>query len=128
MQPGILATPRRGYNPPPTAYYDNSDKRCRWCKVPLTGRKTRFCCEDHSHLYWRLRHWVNFRLDIFKEDNWTCRRCGYEAVPNGEALLQADHIVPLADGGPEFLRANIRTLCIPCHKAITKAWHNRRSA
>ncbi len=123
-----LATPRRGYNPPPAAYYDNSDKRCRWCRADLTGRKTRFCCEDHSFRYWRLRHWVNFRLDIFKEDDWTCRRCGYEAAHPGEAELHADHIVPLADGGPEFLRSNIRTLCIPCHKVITKAWHKRRSS
>lgn len=123
-----LVTPRRGYNPPTAAYYDNSDKRCRKCKGELTGRKTRFCSYNCSEAFWMLRHWANFRLDIFKEDNWTCRRCGYEAAHNGTAALQADHIIPLADGGPEFLRSNIRTLCIPCHKVITKAWHNRRSS
>jgi 5-methylcytosine-specific restriction endonuclease McrA len=123
-----LATPRRGYNPPPAAYYDNSDKRCRQCKRELTGRKTRFCCLDCSERFWMLRHWVNFRLDIFKEDDWTCRRCGFKAGRYGDRLLHADHIVPLADGGPEFLRSNIRTLCIPCHKVITKAWHKRRSS
>ncbi len=124
-----LATPRRGYNPPPAAYYDNSDKRCRWCKVPLTGRRTRFCCEDHSFFFWRPRHWVNFRLLVFEQDNWTCVRCGFEAGRRMATFeLQADHIIPLADGGPEFLRSNIRTLCIPCHKVITKAWHKRRAS
>ncbi len=125
----LEATPRRGYNPPSASYYDNTDKRCRKCRAALTGRKTRFCSEACSFGYWRLRHWVNYRLHIFAEDDWTCVRCGYVAGRRMATYeLQADHIIPLADGGPEFLRANIRTLCIPCHKDITKAWHNRRSA
>lgn len=36
----------------------------------------------------------------------------------GIALWQADHIVPVIEGGANHLD-NIRTLCVPCHKAET---------
>lgn len=39
-------------------------------------------------------------------------------------LWHADHIVPLAEGGTNAL-ANIRTLCVPCHKAETAALARR---
>lgn len=121
-----MATHRRGYNPPPASYYDNRDKKCRKCKRPLTGRKTRFCSSDCSDQFWWLRHWGSYRLHIFREDNHTCARCGFEAGRFGASLLHVDHIIPLADGGPEFYRPNLRTVCIPCHKWITKEWHKRR--
>lgn len=44
-----------------------------------------------------------------------------------------DHIVPVIEGGGvwpgmtiEAAMANLRTLCPPCHKAKTKAWHGQR--
>ena len=43
-----------------------------------------------------------------------------------QSYWQADHIVPIADGGDEFDPDNIRTLCRPCHKAVTKQWHKGR--
>lgn len=39
-------------------------------------------------------------------------------------LWHADHIVPLAEGGTNAL-SNIRTLCVPCHKAETAALARR---
>lgn len=45
-------------------------------------------------------------------------------VPN---LWEADHIVPLAEGGTNALD-NYRTLCIPCHKEATKALAARLAA
>lgn len=39
-------------------------------------------------------------------------------------LWHADHILPLAEGGTNAL-ANIRTLCVPCHKAETAALARR---
>lgn len=38
---------------------------------------------------------------------------------NGGGLWDADHIVPVKDGGGECGMDNIRTLCISCHKIIT---------
>lgn len=40
---------------------------------------------------------------------------------------QADHIVEVTDGGAPYLK-NIQTLCVPCHKAKTKAQHGERAA
>lgn len=40
---------------------------------------------------------------------------------------QADHIVEVTDGGTPYLE-NIQTLCLPCHKAKTKASHGQRAA
>lgn len=39
-------------------------------------------------------------------------------------LWQADHTIPLAEGGQNNL-ANGRTLCLCCHKAETKALAKR---
>jgi len=44
-------------------------------------------------------------------------------VPN---LWEADHVVPLVEGGGHGLE-NYRTLCVPCHRAETKALAGRRA-
>ena len=52
------------------------------------------------------------------------RRNGYLEY---RSLWEADHIVPLAEGGapgPE----NTRTMCLPCHKAQTRALADRLAA
>lgn len=41
------------------------------------------------------------------------------------SLWQADHIVPVAEGGGECGLENYRTLCVPDHKAETKALRKR---
>ena len=38
----------------------------------------------------------------------------------GGGLWDADHIIQVKDGGGECGLDNLRTLCIPCHKLITK--------
>lgn len=37
----------------------------------------------------------------------------------------ADHIMPVIEGGGECGLDNYRTLCIPCHKKVTKELHAR---
>jgi 5-methylcytosine-specific restriction enzyme A len=51
------------------------------------------------------------------------------------SLWQADHIKPVVEGGGpeahqtrEEILANLRTVCIPCHKAETRALAARRAA
>lgn len=39
----------------------------------------------------------------------------------------ADHIVPVVEGGGECSTENIRTLCIPCHKQVTRELAARRA-
>jgi 5-methylcytosine-specific restriction enzyme A len=45
-------------------------------------------------------------------------------VKNGGGLWDADHILPVKEGGGLCGLDNIRTLCINCHKNVTKdAYH-----
>jgi len=41
------------------------------------------------------------------------------------SLWQADHIVPVVEGGGECGLENYRTLCCPCHKIVTAALKRR---
>lgn len=41
-------------------------------------------------------------------------------------LWEADHVVPVVEGGPNTLE-NLRTLCLPCHKAATRELAARRA-
>merc|ERR1719160_1585490 len=45
--------------------------------------------------------------------------------PNEGMFWQADHIVPVAEGGGEADLSNIRTLCTICHQKETKNLHHR---
>ena len=40
---------------------------------------------------------------------------------------EADHIVPVADGGGECGLDNYRLLCRPCHLRVTLEWRSSRS-
>ena len=102
------------------------DRRCWNCQKPLTGRQTRYCSEGCSTAYWANFSWGHLRSFVFRRDNWTCRLCGYRKE-YGWHILEADHIIPIADGGAEFEKENVRTLCEPCHKHITAEWHRRKA-
>ena len=69
--------------------------------------------------YKQIRRGLKFKewhKTIFRNDNFTCRKCGQW----GEKL-QADHIKPIALY-PELLLevSNGQTLCISCHRQKTK--------
>lgn len=42
-----------------------------------------------------------------------------------KSLWEADHIVAVVEGGGSCTLENLRTLCSPCHKAVTKALMGR---
>lgn len=48
--------------------------------------------------------------------------------PYHRSLWDADHIVPVIEGGGECGLENYRTLCIPCHQRVTKELHGRLKA
>jgi len=101
--------------------------------------------------------WANLCWLVEQRDRGVCSLCGcdtrqlqallrgwnrrnYEAWKDAVELLlcvgfprytcrtwwEADHIMPRAEGGEDCLE-NLRTLCVPCHKARTAAWHGERA-
>ncbi len=52
------------------------------------------------------------RFEVFKRDGFSCQYCG--AHPP-EAILEADHIQPVADGGPDHID-NLITSCFSCNR------------
>ncbi len=45
-----------------------------------------------------------------------------------KSLWDADHIVPVIEGGGECDLDNLRTLCVHCHRVVTAALRARRQA
>jgi 5-methylcytosine-specific restriction endonuclease McrA len=106
-------------------------------EVPA-GRHTfcsAFCVEE-----WRLRsNPAHLRERVFERDKGICALCGVNCVAeyahlrrlrgvarlkaaaawglkNRKSLWDADHIVPVAEGGGECDLSNMRTLCLKCHR------------
>jgi HNH endonuclease len=68
----------------------------------------------------RLRHSAlarEWRIAVFKRDNYTCQDCGARNGNGFKVTLNADHIKPWAYF-PElrYEVSNGKTLCLPCHK------------
>ena len=49
-------------------------------------------------------------------------------TPNRRTFWDADHIVPVVEGGGQCGLDNYRTLCVPCHKRVTRELAARRAA
>lgn len=71
---------------------------------------------------WR---WSALREQVFRRDSYRCAECGVQHV-EFKGQLQADHIIPLAEGGAAFDINNLRTLCTSCHIGITSAYKLRK--
>ena len=122
---------------------------CRWCGgvVPKTRRS--FCSAVCVH-EWRLRSDPGYlREQVFHRDRGVCAACGLdtEALRQDKRKLDyaarrrfekewgsrrnlwdADHLVPVVEGGGECDLSNMRTLCLRCHREATSALRQRRLA
>lgn len=123
---------------------------CRWCGLEVPAGRRTFCsgwCVNE----WRLRTNPGYiREQVFGRDRGVCAICRLDCVaelrrlkrlrggnrgaawavwgvcPGQRASLwDADHIVPVAEGGGECDLSNIRTLCIRCHRAVTRELRDR---
>ena len=123
---------------------DNGRALCRWCQLEVPARRFTFCSEWCVH-EWRLRTNPGYlREQVEKRDRGICALCATDTVAaynhlkrsRGTARLKllerwglvrmvrkslwdADHIVPVAEGGGECDLQNLRTLCLICHKRQT---------
>ena len=124
---------------------------CRWCRneVVAKGRRT-FCSDDCVHA-WKLRtDPVYLREKVFERDKGVCAQCGADTVAlrrdmrkldyaarrqflkrwrlregSRKSLWDADHVVPVAEGGGQCDLSNMRTLCLLCHREETAALRRR---
>ena len=122
---------------------------CRWCRQLVRPPRRTFCSDACVH-EWKIRSSPSYvRQQIKKRDKGTCRLCGFNVVKAhrewtrskpaasdraarrawraAKPRWEADHIVPVADGGGECGLENYRLLCRPCHVAITLAWRAQKS-
>ena len=123
---------------------------CRWCRGPVAPPRRTFCGDACVH-EWKIRSspWY-VRREVKKRDKGTCRLCGLNVVKAHREWTrakppvtdraarkrwraerprwEADHIVPVADGGGECGLDNYRLLCRPCHVKVTLDWRAKRRA
>ena len=121
---------------------------CRWCGLEVPRGRFTFCSE------WCVEEWKlrtdpgHLRDRVFQRDRGICAVCGLDCIAqyshlkrlrgvarakaltdwgprSRKSLWDADHIVPVAEGGGECDLSNMRTLCLKCHRAATAQLINR---
>jgi 5-methylcytosine-specific restriction protein A len=118
---------------------------CRWCSLEVPPRRFTYCSE------WKLRSQPGYlREQILKRDRGRCAHCGIDTIQEHfrlkrargasrvallrhwgmktrmrKSLWDADHILPVAEGGGECDVDNIRTLCLRCHRCVTMELRER---
>jgi 5-methylcytosine-specific restriction protein A len=118
---------------------------CRWCNLEVPAGRFTFC-SDFCVEEWRLRsNPSHLRERVFERDKGICAICGVDCQAalmhlkksrgtarlklqtawrfrgSRKSLWDADHIVPVAEGGGECDLSNMRTLCLCCHRLQTAA-------
>ncbi len=119
---------------------------CRWCQLEILAKRRRTFCSDYCVHQWRLRSDPGYLRDqVFARDRGICAACqadtvaifgalkrsrgaaraaglsiyGMKTIASRRSLWDADHILPVAEGGGQCDLENIRTLCLPCHREFT---------
>jgi 5-methylcytosine-specific restriction endonuclease McrA len=119
---------------------------CRWCELEILAKRRRTFCSDYCVHQWRLRTDPGYLRDqVFARDRGLCHLCradtvaiyaalkrargkariaglslyGMQTITSRRSLWDADHILPVAEGGGQCDLDNIRTLCLPCHREVT---------
>lgn len=112
---------------------------CRWCNLEVPHGRFTFCSEWCVE-EWRLRtDPSHLRERVLERDRGVCASCGLDCIAEWrrikrlkgyarrkvladwrlggrKSLWEADHVVPIADGGGECDLSNMRTLCLRCHR------------
>ncbi len=126
---------------------------CRWCNLEVPPRRFTFCSDWCVH-EWRLRTNPGYlREQVYARDRGLCGHCAVDTHAafidlkrsrgthrlkllahwglrslRRKTLWDADHIVPVVEGGGECDLSNIRTLCVICHRRETQALRQRLRA
>jgi 5-methylcytosine-specific restriction enzyme A len=131
----------------------NGRTLCRWCALEVPARRRTFCSDWCVH-EWKLRSDPGYlREQVFLRDRGVCALCGIDSMTaslelkrargakrralltqwglkglSRRSLWDADHILPVVEGGGECDLDNIRTLCLPCHRKSTQELRVRLTA
>jgi 5-methylcytosine-specific restriction enzyme A len=123
---------------------------CRWCSLEVPRGRFTFCSGFCVH-EWKLRTQPAYlREQVFERDRGICALCGIDTeaaarrlrfsrginrtsllafwglrTRSRKTLWDADHIVPVIEGGGECDLENIRTLCLICHREATRQLRRR---
>ena len=119
---------------------------CRWCQMEILAARRRTFCSAYCVHQWRLRSDPGYvREQVLVRDRGVCALCATDTLlalrqlkrSRGErraellamwglasanarrSLWDADHILPVAEGGGQCDLSNLRTLCLPCHREVT---------
>ena len=133
----------------------NGRPLCRWCQLEILAARRRTFCSSYCVHQWRLRSDPGYvREQVLARDRGVCSLCatdtlaamralkrsrgerrlellamwGLASVRARRSLWDADHIVPVAEGGGQCDLDNIRTLCLPCHREVTAELRRRLQA
>ena len=126
VQPGGWVKDRRGL--------------CRWCGAAVPQGRFTFCGAECVH-QWKLRTDPGYlREQVFARDRGVCALCSIDTEAlrrekrkldfaarrqfekewgRRRTLWDADHVLPVSRGGGECDLANMRTLCLLCHRKVT---------
>lgn len=123
---------------------------CRWCNLEVPRGRFTFCSAFCVH-EWKLRSQPAYlREQVFLRDRGICARCAVDTTDaarklkcsrgnrrqellrhwglrsgSRKSLWDADHVLPVTEGGGECDLDNIRTLCLRCHRVVTKELRER---
>jgi 5-methylcytosine-specific restriction enzyme A len=123
---------------------------CRWCSLEVPKGRLTFC-SDYCVVEWRLRTDPGYvRQQVLDRDKGICAVCQADCLAEWRRIMRlrgvarhkafldwslnrrfrrslwdADHIVPVVEGGGECDLSNLRTLCLKCHRAATTALRER---
>lgn len=105
---------------------DMEDGRCGCgCGVRLRGRRRRWAsdeCADAAGAVGAVirgnASWV--RVEVQRRDGSVCAGCGERKE------WEADHVVPVSEGGGGCDINGYQTMCLECHKAKTAAMRGRQ--
>ena len=92
---------------------------CLVCEKPLSGRRTSYCSDEHRAINTPaiMRRWV------FRRDQGVCARCGLDTKTLPRTYRghhwEADHILPVSEGGGLCGLEGYRTLCRGCHGRVS---------
>ena len=119
---------------------------CRWCELEILAKRRRTFCSDYCVHQHRLRTDPGYLRDqVFARDRGICALCaadtvaifaalkrargkaraaglslyGMKTISSRRSLWDADHVLPVAEGGGQCDLDNLRTLCLPCHREVT---------